>query len=292
MREEEASILSTLRCHLGEGPTYDYATDTLWWFDIAERKLLEQRLSGGETRVHDLPFMASALAVVDDGRQLIASERGLYLRDTASGSLTLYKDLEADNPATRSNDARAHPCGAFWIGTMGKQHERGAGAIYWLFRGEIRLLFPHITIPNSICFSPEGSTAYFADTRKNLLWRVACDTATGMPEGEPSVLLDHRGKPGGLDGSVVDADGTIWNARWGSGTVDAYSPDGRLVRSVSVPVRQPSCPAFVGRDAGRLAVTSAWEGMDEAARKADPDAGHTFLLGIPVRGRFEPRVLL
>lgn len=290
MPDETATILSGVPCHLGEGPTYDPASDTLWWFDIAEKKLLEQRVSGGETRIHDLPFMASALAVIDARRQLIVAENGLHIRDTASGVLLLYHELETDNPATRSNDARVHPSGALWLGTMGKQAERNAGAIYHLFRGELRLIFPDITIPNSICFSPDGAIAYFADTRKNLLWRTACDPATGLPEGEPQLFLDHRGKPGGIDGSIVDAEGVLWNARWGSGRVDAYSPEGAHLRSLPVPARQPSCPAFVG--AGQLAVTSAWEGMDEAARKADPHAGKTFLLNIGVRGRFEPKVLL
>ena len=43
------------------------------------------------------------------------------------------------------------------MGTMGKSAERRAGAIYWHFRGETRLLYPGISIPNSICFSPGGA---------------------------------------------------------------------------------------------------------------------------------------
>jgi sugar lactone lactonase len=39
-------------------------------------------------------------------------------------------------------------------------------------------------------------------------------------------------------------------------------------------------------------VTSAWEGYDEAARAAEPKAGWTFAIDLPVKGRFEPRVLI
>ena len=56
-------------------------------------------------------------------------------------AMTLYCSLEADNPTNRSNDARVHPCGTFWIGTMGRNAEAGAGAIYALYRGEISRLF-------------------------------------------------------------------------------------------------------------------------------------------------------
>ena len=124
------------------------------------------------------------------------------------------------------------------------------GSIYALHRGEISRLFPNITIPNAICFSPDGATGYFADTAENVLYRVALDSRTGLPTGAPDVLLRHR-DVGGLDGAVVDADGLIWNARWGGGCVDVYSPQGIRLRSLQVPARQSSCPAFVGAGLSR-----------------------------------------
>ncbi|BCH21302.1 SMP-30/gluconolactonase/LRE family protein [Mesorhizobium sp. L-8-3] len=287
-----ASIFSETVCHLGEGPSYDPATESLFWFDILGRKLLEKPVSGGAERVHDLPELASAVAGVDGGRQLLVTETGLYLRDRKSGALTLHTPLEADNAGTRSNDARTHPSGTFWIGTMGKKAEPRAGAIYWFRKGELRKIVSDVTIPNAICFAPDGRTAYFTGTVKNVLFRVDCDPETGLPRGEPKIFADCRGREGGPDGAVVDAEGVVWNARWGAGAVDAYSPDGALIRTVAVPARQSSCPAFVRPRADRLVVTSAWEGMDEAARAADPHAGKTFLLDIPVKGRFEPPVLL
>jgi sugar lactone lactonase YvrE len=91
---------------------------------------------------------------------------------------------------------------------------------------------------------------------------------------------------------VVDADGLIWNACWGAGCVNVYSPQGALVRSLHVPARQSSCPAFVGANLSRLLVTSAWQNMDEAARAADPEHGRTFILDAATRGRPEPDVTL
>lgn len=291
MEQVPTSTLSDERCHLGEGPTYDQATDTAWWFDILERRLFEAQLGSGQVRIHQLDRMASALARIDAGRQLVVAEDGLYIRSVADGRLTLYHPLEADNPATRSNDARVHPSGTFWIGTMGRRAEAGAGAIYALHRGEITRLFAGISIPNAICFAPDGTLGYFADTRRNELNRVLLDPATGLPCGTPEVLFRHRGG-GGIDGAIVDADGLIWNACWGGGCVDVYSPQGAHLRSLRVPARQSSCPAFVGRDLSRLLVTSAYEHMDEAARAADPEHGRTFLLDAAVRGRAEPDVRL
>lgn len=285
-------VISDFACQLGEGPAYDPATDTLYWFDIAGRKLLEKRMPDGAVTVHDLPVMASALAVVDDKRQLLVTERGLELRDKASGKLTLHKAVEGDDPLTRSNDARVHPSGALWFSTMATQQKdrKGRGAIYWYKAGEVRQLYPQIEIPNSICFSPDGAIAYFTDTAKNVLMRVKCDPTTGLPVGEAKAFFDSSGEEGGLDGSVCDAEGVIWNARWGSSRVDAYSPQGKRLRSIPAPALQPSCPVFVGKQAQQLAVTSAWEGMDDAVRASDPQGGWTVMLDVNVRGRFDPPV--
>ncbi|TIR56313.1 MAG: SMP-30/gluconolactonase/LRE family protein, partial [Mesorhizobium sp.] len=208
---DSVSVFSDHICQLGEGPSYDPGTETLFWFDIVNGKLLEKPLAGA-LKIHDLGVMASAIAVIDDARQLIATEIGLQVRDVATGKLTLHTPIEADNPLTRSNDSRVHPCGALWTGTMGKDEGKGAGAIYWFFKGELRRLFSDITVSNSICFSDDGTIAYYTDTATGLLMRVACDPATGLPTGEPNIFVDHRSQKGYVDGSVVDRDGVLWNA--------------------------------------------------------------------------------
>lgn len=291
MAADLVSVLSSHACELGEGPSYDPVSDTLYWFDIVNGLLLEKRLGEDRTITTQLGQMASAQAIIDGERQLILTETGLHVRDRTSGRLVLHTAVEATNAATRSNDARVHPCGALWFGTMGKQAEAGAGRIYWFFRGELRELYAGVSIPNSIAFSPDGTIAYYADTAVGQIMRVACDARTGLPEGEPKVFAESQGA-GSFDGSVLDADGTLWNARWGEGRLDAYTPDGKLVDQVPLPVSQPSCPAFVGKHADRLAVTSAWIDLSDDARDAEPDAGRTFLIDLPVKGRPEPDVLI
>jgi sugar lactone lactonase YvrE len=285
------TTLDTTHCHLGEGANYDSGSDTAWWFDILERRLFEAELETGKTTPHALPIMASALTFIDDTHQLLAADDGLYIRDIIDGRLTLHTAIEDDNAATRSNDARAHPCGTFWTSSMGRKAETGAGAIYALHEGTLTRLYANVTIPNAICFAPDGATGYFADTHKNVLHRVALDPATGLPTGAPETLYVHLGE-GGLDGAVVDRDGVIWCARWGGGCVDAYSPDGVRLRTLRVPARQPSCPVFIGAGFDRMLVTSAHEGMDDEARAADPEHGRTFVMYPGAQGRPEPRVKL
>lgn len=291
MDQPKISIFYDVPCELGEGPGHDPLTSTVWWFDIVTGRLFEKPLAGGDARIHTLGQMASALAVIDEKRQLIATETGLFVRDRQTGHTTMHQPIEAANPATRSNDARVHPAGAFWIGTMGKKHEKGAGSIYWYRQGELRKLFSDISIPNSISFSPEGRIAYFADTAKNIIWRVATDPDTGLPIGEPVLFYQHREK-GGVDGSVVDGDGNLWNACWGRSSIDVYDPSGRRIRSIEMPVRQPSCPAFVGEDSANLIITTAYQDMTDKMRQSDPDAGKVFLIETAGKGRLDPPVRL
>jgi sugar lactone lactonase len=288
----EITVFSPDVSELGEGPTFDVTSQTLFWFDILGKRLLEQRTGDGRFTAHQLPFMASALASIDGDRQLVVAEDGLYVRDRVTGRLIRRVAVEAENKLTRSNDSRTHPSGALWFSTMGKNAEHEAGAIYWYREGEVKKLYPNITIPNGICFSPDGRTAYFTDTSVNIMMRVDCNPITGLPIGEPSVFFDNSKGQGGLDGSVCDGDGQVWNARWGGSTLDCYNPEGMRIKSIALPVKQPTCPAFCGTGLGDLAVTSAWQHMDEAARKADPEAGKTFIVELGLRGRAEPSVAL
>ena len=193
LEQRPVTMLEAAPCHLGEGPTYDPASGTAWWFDILERRLHEADLSQGSVRVHDLPVMASALAFLEDGRQLLVAEDGLHLCDPGTGVLERRHAVPPQAVPFRSNDARVHPSGTLWFSTMGRKAEAGQAVIWALHGGRIERLFGGITIPNAICFSPDGATGYFSDTRQNTLMRVALDPASGLPAGEPTLLL-HQGR--------------------------------------------------------------------------------------------------
>ena len=275
-------VLADSRCHLGEGPSYEQETDTIWWFDILGETLHSLELSTGSHGEHPLGVKGSVFARIDEARQLIASDAGLMIRDRASGALSLHVALEAGKPGNRSNDGRVHPSGALWIGTMGRKAEQGAGSIYHVAGSTVTTLFTDISITNAICFSPDGATGYYVDTRENRLMSVPLDPATGLPTGKPTLLVDTKGEPGGMDGAVCDQQGNLWNARWGGGAIDVYTPEGQRVGRHLMPVPQPSCPVFYGRDLSAIAATTAREGLDEAALAEAPQSGALIALGARV----------
>ena len=74
----------------------------------------------------------------------------------------------------------------------------------------------------------------------------------GRPIGEWQPFVDANGHRGGPDGSVIDAEGYMWNARWGGSCVVRHAPDGSVDRIVEVPVaaRQLPLPS-AARTSGR-----------------------------------------
>ncbi|HRK41921.1 MAG TPA: SMP-30/gluconolactonase/LRE family protein [Gemmobacter sp.] len=281
-----AEVFDARPCFLGEGPLWHPQIDTLFWFDIIGKRLFARGPEGARDWGFDEHH--SAAGWLDAEHLLIASETGLWRFEIASGARSLIVPLEADNPTTRSNDGRADPWGGFWIGTMGKRAEPGAGAIYRFWRGQLRRVAEKISISNAICFAPDRSLAYYADTARQILWRQPLD-AEGWPLGTPSMFRDFSSEDLWPDGAVTDATGALWIAQWGAARVARYLPDGRFDRAIAVPAPHVSCPAFAK---GRLMVTTAQEGMSAADLAAAPLAGQLFDLGPVDHARPEPAVVL
>ncbi|MBY4893688.1 SMP-30/gluconolactonase/LRE family protein [Rhodobacteraceae bacterium N5(2021)] len=273
-------------CALGEGPLWHPIRKQLFWFDILGQRLLTRDADGPQEWQFDR--CVSAAGWVDEDRLLIASDEDLSVFDLRESTSEYVASLEADNPMTRSNDGRADPQGGFWIGTMGHNAEPGAGALYRYHRGEIRKLRANVTIPNATCFTPDGCHAYFADTAKHLVWRYALD-ADGWPQGAAAVYLDHRATGLNPDGAVVDAQGNFWCAEWGASRVACYDPSGKLVEEVALPVPQPTCPALAD---GHLYVTTALQGLPDAAKDDAPLSGHTLRVAVAAQGQGEHQVQL
>ncbi|AVO38965.1 SMP-30/gluconolactonase/LRE family protein [Pukyongiella litopenaei] len=285
-----SAIFDSRPCKLGEGPLWHPVRQQLFWFDILGKRLLSRK--GDDTRDWRFGECVSAAGWIDRDRLLIASETALFTFDLVSGTRRDVITLEADNPVTRSNDGRADPWGGFWIGTMGKNAEPGAGAIYRLYRGELRRLYSPITVANSICFSPDRSHACFSDTITRQVMRQALEPETGWPLGDPEVYLDHTEQGLNPDGAVMDADGNLWLAQWGALRVACYAPDGTFLRAVRFDALQTSCPAFGGPDLTTLYCTSATQGMRRSTLAAHPANGMTFAAPGIARGQPEHRVRL
>ncbi len=283
-------IFDNRRCELGEGAFWHPERQQFFWFDILSSTLMSQ--DKGQPVAWQFDEYVSAAGWISRNELMVASETALWKLDLSTDARERLVPLSADKPHLRSNDGRADPWGGFWIGTMGKKAETEAGSIWRYYRGEMRELFPKISITNAICFDAGRELAYFADTKLGLVWSQRLDAATGWPIGSPELYLDLSGEGLSPDGAVTDADGNFWNAQWGASRVAQYGPDGRFLGAETFDATRISCPAFGGPDFGMLFATSAQQGLDVEGRQAEPHAGMTFSRKVNVRGIAEPQVIL
>lgn len=288
--ENNHQIFDSKKCVLGEGALWHPKLNCLFWFDILS-KTLNANING-EVKHWTFEESVSAAAWIDEDNLLISSETGLGTFSLSSGELVPVIQIEADNSITRSNDGRVDRQHGFWISTMGWNAESEAGAIYRFYKGEVRKLHDKITIPNSICFSPDGQYAYFTDTLTKKIMRQALDQATGWPTSGPEIYLDFKGRKDGPDGAVTDENGNIWIAFWGKGCVEGFDASGNTVGRLELPAAHTTCPAFGGEDFKTLFVTSAMQGLSDEHRDASSPDGMTFSGSVGFKGLPEPNVVL
>lgn len=257
---------------LGEGTLWHPPTRSLFWFDILRHEIF--RLSeDGVVERRALGRQASAAAWMDTQRLIVATDDGLYEYAISSGETTRRHDLEADRPQNRSNDGRCDPWGRMWVGTMDRDGKGRSGAIYvYDGRSPPTLVRDRLGIPNSIAFSPDRRRAYFADSTDQTIFCLDLDPASGAIKAQ-STFATTAGSDAVPDGSVVDAEGDLWNAQWDGWRVVRYRPDGKIRQIIELPVQRPTCPAFGGSDMRTIFVASARVGLDDAALDTQPMAG-------------------
>lgn len=272
---------------LGEGPLWNERDGKLWWTDIQARRLHRFALTSGAVETFEMPERLCSFALLPEGgsRFLAAFETGMAYYDIDSKSLEWVARIEAPGSGRRFNDGRTDQQGRFWVGTMVENEEQAGGDTGALFcldhSGE---LLPHavgVAISNSLCTSPDGSTLYFADSPKKVIFAFDLDPEAGSISNKRFFAEVEEGEP---DGAVVDEEGCVWNARWGAGQLVRHAPDGKVLQTVKVPASQVSSLAFGGPDRKTLFVTSARDGMDPAALAQDPGAGNLFVFEADVAG--------
>ena len=268
---------------LGEGVLWDARLNSAVWTDIQSSRFWQWQ-PGSEPASVALPQRLGSMALTETpGTYLGGFESGFAHFTPATGAFDMLAPVTADHAHLRLNDGRVDRSGTFWAGSMAEAKGSPLGNL-WRYDGggQATPFLGDIKIPNSLCWSGDGTQMYFADSPRQTIWRFAFDPNDG-PVGDPEVFATTTGNryP---DGSCIDAEDHLWNAQWGSGEVVRYRPDGSIERRIALPVSQPSCPAFGGVDLNLLMVTTARDGLTADALAAQPLAGALFIYETDVSG--------
>lgn len=253
------------RC--GEGAVWSAAENAIYWVDI--NRFLIHRLDYPALALKTWTFSepVTALALThDDSRMLVSLASRLIWWWPGSDERAEHGFALPESPAARLNDGRADPQGNFWVGSMFNNVDAhgasmpGGGSPGVLYRvdasGCADARLRDIEISNTLCWSPDGSLFYFADTLKNEIRAYDYDAAKGDITGTSTRFFAgfERGLP---DGSAIDRDGYLWNCRYGGHGIARIAPNGQLDRFIELPTANPTTCTFGGPDLSTLFVTSA-----------------------------------
>ncbi|SAI27172.1 IclR family transcriptional regulator [Bordetella ansorpii] len=258
-----AERIGDMRCGVGESPVWHPAEQALYWTDIPGRTLWRWRPSDARVAHWSLPQQAGCIAMREDG-WLLAMENGIHeLPELHAGQpAPAPRQVAAVAHAAagmRFNDGRCDRQGRFWAGTMVQDMALAQphGRLYRYAAG--RLDSPvddDLIVSNGMAFSPDGKTMYLSDSHgsRQVVWAYDYDIGTGVPHNRRVFIPAlPAGRP---DGAAIDADGCYWICGNEAGRVYRYTPQGRLDRTLTVPVPRVAMCAFGEADLSTLFVTS------------------------------------
>jgi L-arabinonolactonase len=273
-------------CHniLGEGVTWDAAAQRLCWVDIESSEFWTLDPVTHQTTTHKAPDRITCFAPRRGSGLIAAFANCFSLYDPANGAREDIAAFEPNDPNTRLNDGRTDRQGRFVAGGFDEREGKFVSSVVRLDPDKrVTKLIDGVACANSICFSPDGRTMYFADSPARTIWAFEYDVKTGSISNR-RVLTRFEGQPGQPDGSCVDAEGYIWNAQWNGHRVVRFAPDGRVDRIIPVPALNPTCVAFGGAALDTLYITTASYLMSPAQQADEPRAGALYATRPGVKG--------
>lgn len=291
------SLWVDCRCVLGEGIAWSPRRRALLWTDIEGARIWQAPHPDGEPHSWAVRDRVGFLAECESGEFILGFAKAIAraalgtvaLAEVALEAIpdeTVLTEVEAGVPQTRINDGRTDRAGNLVFGTLNEDPgQQNIGSFYQFSAryGLRRLALPSVVIPNSICFSPDGRTMYFCDSVDRRIMQCTYDAeAAAVAEVREFVALEPR--QGFPDGSIVDADGCLWNAQWRAARVRRYTPAGRIDRDIAVAAKNPTCVAFGGSNLDELYITSSRQEMTDDELAVTPHAGGVYRALVGVAG--------
>ena len=289
-----AELIVDARNAVGECPVWVGEENALYWVDIPAGGLQRWSADTGQVSAWKTPEMLACIARRADGSWVAGMESGFFqLRPHNDGSLDSepLAGIDHSRPDMRLNDGRCDRQGRFWAGSMvldmganaaeGRLYRYSAGQ-----RGPVDTQLSGLIVPNGLGFSPDGRTMYLSDSHPAVqqIWAFDYDIDSGTPSNR-RLFVDMNHYAGRPDGAAVDAEGGYWICANDAGLIHRFTPDGRLDRSLAVPVKKPSMCAFGGSRLDTLFVTSIRPADDHDDQSL---AGGVFALNPGVKGLPEP----
>lgn len=250
-----------------EGPVWMGDANCLLFSDIPNDRMLRWAPDTGLS-TYRAPANFSNGNTRDRQGRLITCEHGgrRVTRTEWDGAITVLADRYQGKRLNSPNDVVVAQDGAIWFtdphyGIFSNYEGHKAAQelpcnVYRLdpVTGALEAVLTDFACPNGLCFSPDESLLYVADTGRvfeaDPQHIRVFDMANGRPRGG---RVFHSVAPGCADGIRVDSEGNLWSSA-GDG-VHCLAPDGTLLGKILVP-EIVSNICFGGRAKQQLFITA------------------------------------
>lgn len=275
-----------IEAELGERPVWDESEGCLVWVDITAGQIHKYRPGGKDELLVELDVSVGSVGLCKGGGYVAACGDGFRILDDFGRTIVGPIKPPDMGAGIAFNDGACDPAGRFWAGTTATDGRKGVGALYYFeSNGDIVKAIDGVSESNGIAWSPDGTKMYYVDSGEAGASVRAYDFDVESARlGTQQRLVTPCAQDGIPDGLVVDSQGCLWVAFWGGSSLRRYSPIGEELEVYRLPVTNPTCPGFGGADLRTLFLTSAWEGMTESSRLAEPYAGSVLSTNMAVSG--------
>ncbi|WP_411851361.1 SMP-30/gluconolactonase/LRE family protein [Stenotrophomonas sp. LGBM10] len=268
---------------LAEGPHWLAGSRSLLWVDILAPSINLSNLVTGDTRSTPLGELVGVVVPRRAGGFIAATQSGFRALDLTTGEMTALAS-PAGMSGRRFNDGKCDAAGRLWAGTLAIDASPERGALYRLDTdGTLAEIETGFHICNGLGWSPDSRRFYLADSGRRQIYVYDYDLATGTLSNK-TVFARFSGSDGMPDGLAVDVEGYLWCAMWDGWALRRFAPDGRLDRTVDLPVPRPTSCAFGGADMKTLYITTARIRLSATQLAAAPLSGSILALQVDVAG--------
>jgi sugar lactone lactonase YvrE len=272
-----------LSCQVGESPVWHAREQAWYWVDIPARRVWRMEHRTGELASWETSEMVACIAVSDAGGLIAGMETGIFhlsLGESPEAVERRVATVAHASGSMRFNDGRCDRQGRFWSGTMflDMAQAKPVGRLY-RYTAEAGLSAPVVDgliTQNGLAWSPDGLTMYLSDSHpdRRMIWAYDYDIDSGTPSNRRVFVDMNEHRPGRPDGAAMDVEGCYWICANDGSAVMRFTPQGRLDRTIPLPMIKPSMCAFGGPQLDTLLVTS----ISVNKAEADPWAGAVVML--------------
>lgn len=268
---------------LGESALWCPEKNSYFFVNIFAGELYQYAVETGHLEKHTFGEIVSAVLLNNDGRLIVATQKGIGFYDPETKIFTpkVHPNARWDKES-RYNDCKCDPRGRLYAGTMDLLGRKERGKLFriepdWSWG----IALDNVDYSNGIVW--DRDKMFYTDTCSGAVYCFDYVLDTGEIKNRKVLCSFPEGWP---DGMAMDEDGNLWIALWGGFGLSCVDQDtGEVLRNIKLPVPNVSSVGFGGKDGKDVLITTAQKDLSEEERNRYCEAGAVYYGEIGIRGR-------